>query len=389
MPAGNVRITNRGFLQLLAILVILRIGWDLEWRVWYLLSDNQRDPTISSSNSNSLVNKADDGKSHATNNDTEWRPIIDIISIGSLERPEYQDAQQQTFGTHPSVRHFFKITEQDDVDQGDKNCNDHISWREVQNISGFCGGLRRQVQEKHPFLYHLRIKFAKVQWLERKSNPVAWLCAQKRPMAGFQKTLQFYRQTSEQQEEGLPDFLTIIDDDTYFNMNRVVDYLVSFQAEKIRESQDDNLVIAGCVIRGRIKGGYKWTFPFGGWGTIFNRGSLQTILQPLYCTQKASNSDIPLDNEGNDRTNDICNKLRKDRIGEYQVYHEGMSLSDVLHAYVMREPYTDQANWSLGFCLHSDWVWGCKLFQPIFFRLDFAFTLVANKVSNRLLFRSL
>ena len=286
--------------------------------------------------------------------------MIDIISIGSLQRPEYQDAQQATFATHPSVRHFFRIHEQDDVDQGDKNCPENLTWLQVQNISGFCGGMRHRVKDKHPFLYNLRIKFANVQWLGRKTNPVGWLCAQKRPMAGLYKVAQFYRNKNNPQPQqtqtqpNLPHFLMILDDDTYVHMDRVVDYLIQFQSEKYQETHDKNLVMAGCVIRGRIKR-FKWTFPFGGWGTIFNRGALETILTPLYC-----NTATTTINRDDERIRDICVKLQKDRIGEYQMYQEGMSLLDVMNAYVMREPYVDQASWNLGFCLHSDWVWGCK-----------------------------
>lgn len=278
-------------------------------------------------------------------------PLVDIISVGSYTRPEYQDAQQNSFGKHPSIRHFFRVTEADDVDQGEKSCNEHLSWKEVQNISGFCGGMRNRVKDKHPFLYELRIKFANVQWLGRKSNPVGWMCAQKRPMAGFKKVVQFYRENPQQL---LPDFLIILDDDTYIQMDRVVQYLVSFQKEKYEESQDDNIVLAGCVIRGRIKR-FRWIFPFGGWGTIFSRGTLQTILTPLYCGQRINGTELTRA----DRTVDICDKLKKDRIGEHEVFDDGMSLADVMYAYVMREPYVDQAHWSLGFCLHSDWVWGC------------------------------
>jgi len=81
-------------------------------------------------------------------------------------------------------------------------------------------------------------------------------------------------------------------------------------------------------------------------------------MEPLHCTGKNTN------NNNNDNSSSasaiFCPKLAKDRIGEYQVYRDGMSLADVMYAYVMKEPYVDQVNWSLGFCLHSDWVWGCK-----------------------------
>jgi hypothetical protein len=38
-----------------------------------------------------------------------------------------------------------------------------------------------------------------------------------------------------------------------------------------------------------------------------------------------------------------------------------MSVAEILHAYVKRFDYTGIHNWkntSVGFCMHSDWVWG-------------------------------
>ena len=276
-------------------------------------------------------------------------PIIDVISIGSLQRPHYQQAQQQTFGKHSSIRHFVSVTERDDFDP---DCSSQLTWRDVQNISGFCGGLRQDIQHRHRLLYELKVKFAKPQWLERtKSNPAAWLCAQKRPMAGFYSVVSKYSGS-----HGLPDFLILIDDDTYYSMDQVVPHLVQWQ-QQVQLQQNDNddednsgMVVAGCVIRSRLHH-FKWTFPFGGWGTIFNRGALEALLKPLYCNST---------NDTSSWSARICPKLQKDRIGEYQVYQEGMSLADIMYTYVRREPYANHASWSLGFCLHSDWVWGCK-----------------------------
>jgi hypothetical protein len=289
---------------------------------------------------------------NATSRYHNRQPVIDIISIGTVERPQYLDTQEATFGRHPAVRNFFRITEKDDVDQGDKDCNSHLSWIDVLNISGFCGGRRSQVKTKHPFLYELRIKFANPKWLGYKKNPVAWLCAQKRPMAGFRKAVDHYNnlKVPQQQQQQLPDYLIIMDDDTYYNMEQVTQYLTSFHKQQYELYGDDRIAMAGCVIRGRIKR-FKWTFPFGGWGTIFSRGALESILYPLSCNQS-------INNKADSFSLNICPKLQKNRIGEYELYRDGMSLFDVMYQYVMREPYVDQAHWSLGFCLHSDWVWG-------------------------------
>jgi hypothetical protein len=289
-------------------------------------------------------------------------PVVDIISIGSLTRVEYQKAQQETFGRHPSVRHFFSITEMDDVD---KECTARLTWRDVQAISGFCGGLRKEIKNQHRLLYDLKVKFAKPEWLQRtKTDPMAWICAQKRPMAGLWKALKVYEAHPSQE---LPEFLILMDDDTYYNMEGVSQGLISLQKEVLFNHEEDSVVLAGCVIRGRLKR-FKWTFPFGGWGTIFSRGALEALLQPMHCSastnaSRTESTSIYARKSTQSASAIFCPGLMKDRLGEYQVYRPGMSLVDVMYAYVMQEPYLDHANWTLGFCLHSDWIWGCEFSQ--------------------------
>ena len=134
--------------------------------------------------------------SHGRRSTYDSPPIIDIISVGSDTRPEYHKTQRATFGSHPSIRHFFAITEADDIDQ---DCHERLTWRDVLQISGFCGGLRRDIEHKHRLLFDIKNKFANPDWLQRTAkHPVGWMCAQKRPMAGFGKALRTYyhRQSS-------------------------------------------------------------------------------------------------------------------------------------------------------------------------------------------------
>jgi hypothetical protein len=52
--------------------------------------------------------------------------VVDIMSIGSKTRLNYQEAQRSTFAKHMSVRFFFNITEDDDADV---NCSRNASSR--------------------------------------------------------------------------------------------------------------------------------------------------------------------------------------------------------------------------------------------------------------------
>ena len=308
-------------------------------------------------------------RGHHENN---YSPTIDIISVGSETRPEYQKMQKATFGSHPSVRHFFAITEQDDVDQ---DCHDRLTMLDVLQISGFCGGLRRDIEHKHRLLFDFKNKFANPDWLQRTTkNPPGWMCAQKRPMAGFGRALKAYRQHTHQtgqqpQELDLPDFLVIMDDDTWYNMEHVANGLKELQEEAFLSDSGlgTSFVVAGCLIRSKLKR-FKWSFPFGGWGTIFSRGALEAMLEPLYCDDMVSTNNIAVNMESYVENSNstsyysslFCPKLAKDRIGELKTYRDGMSLADIMYNYVMREPYLDHTNWDVGFCMHSDWVWGCK-----------------------------
>jgi hypothetical protein len=49
------------------------------------------------------------------------------------------------------------------------------------------------------------------------------------------------------------------------------------------------------------------------------------------------------------------------------VFQDGMSVSDLQLAYVRSQPYADYKNWSTGFCLHSDWMWG---FFPNYYNIS-------------------
>lgn len=266
---------------------------------------------------------------------------IDIVSIGSLSRPDYLQVQQDTFGQHPSIRHFWAITEDDDVE---KDCNANLTWLDLKNISKFCG-LQTGLTQKHKVLHAVKKMFYTTEDLGKKSNPVGWMCAQKRPMSGLHKVLQFYST----QQEPLPDFLIFMDDDTYYNMNQVVPNLMELRQQLLENYRDDSMVLTGCLIRVELET-LTWIFPFGGWGTIFSKGALQSLTQPLHCSSASRNTSV--------FGKTICSQLLKNQIGEYQVYRDGMSLAEIMHAYAFNEPYSDHKNWKLGFCMHSDWVWG-------------------------------
>lgn len=80
-------------------------------------------------------------------------------------------------------------------------------------------------------------------------------------------------------------------------------------------------------------------FAFGGFGTFFNRQSLHFMTRPITCGKSEQESR---------HVKSICDNLRRNRIGEMDVFNGGDSVFDIFYK------YSAQKN----FCLHSDWVIG-------------------------------
>ena len=162
------------------------------------------------------------------------------------------------------------------------------------------------------------------------------MCAQKRPIHGLTKVLNKYAQNAT-----LPDFLVIMDDDSYYQVDLV-------QKELQKYNSDNAHVIAGCMIRSRIYES-NFTFPYGGWGTILSRGAIVNLMRPLYCQGKRQRDEF----EAN-----ACNRLQENQLEEQHLFKEGMSVGQLMEAYAAVEPFTSHSNWTHGFCLHSDWALG-------------------------------
>jgi hypothetical protein len=54
----------------------------------------------------------------------------------------------------------------------------------------------------------------------------------------------------------------------------------------------------------------------------------------------------------------LCKRVNANFIGERSLFKEGMSVADLMYAYATDQPYSQIANWTTGYCMHSDWMWG-------------------------------
>ena len=273
------------------------------------------------------------------NNHNENLPVIDMISIGSNTRPDYLVAQEETFGSHPSVRNFYAITEHNDTEA---DCNEVVNMNKLMYITRMkCRPkARRDVginQTHHPVLFTVSHEFFGFNRLvKEKKNPVGWLCAQKRPMDGLYKVLSRYSYDSPE----LPDYVLMMDDDTWFNMDKLLPVLKS----KLADPNSIPAVVAGCLISLHYPniGDTRMQYPWGGFGTIINRATIVNMLRPIECTS---------------RDKDLCDWIAQDRLMEYQVFQQDttMSLLELMYRYTFYQPYADVENWKeVGYCFHSD-----------------------------------
>lgn len=270
------------------------------------------------------------------------RPTIsvDILSVATINRTELLDAQKRTFVTHPSVRNFFNATELDDYDP---TCYRDLTWEHVRLVSTFCRNRPKGISYEYRFM---RGMYARTPFLARKPNPAGWLCAIQRPYAGLRKAYLHYQQN----RQLLPDYFIILDDDTYYNME-------IFQKNHETLNSSVPTVVAGCLVRQPVMQ-INFTFPFGGYGAVFSKGSLDYLFQPIMCMNGIVGGDNFPSMVNHPNHEAICNQLSKDLFGELKYFQNGMSLLDLIYKFVNTERYRDVATWTTGFCMHSDWVMG-------------------------------
>jgi hypothetical protein len=258
---------------------------------------------------------------------TQTTAIIDFVSVGSLHKPEYQEAQHATFASHENVRHFFTVTELNDTDS---RCHTDFTDKQFSQVVKYCRtGTPHQTRESK-LLRTLVFRSRHATW---------WVCAQKRPIDGVHMALEQYKEVAASSAASpLPDYLLIIDDDTYVNVDRIT--ATVHEHYPVHETH----VVAGCLFT-RL-GKLKFTFPFGGFGSILTKAAIQRLMQPINC-----NNTLDMD----DFTRHACWRLQLNLVGERQYFEDGMSVGDLMYKYSAELPFTGAQTWTnAGYCFHSD-----------------------------------
>lgn len=234
---------------------------------------------------------------------------VDLVAVGSQARADYMNAQRASFGSHVIVRRFIAVDENDDADP---HCSTSLTADDTYAISRWCR--TREVKSD------LQVAFRDGFWTEHKlrkySSPSGWLCAQRRPIVGLYKALANL--------EKLPDYLVIMDDDTFLDMD------VFEQEFLYRQLTNEPRVWSGCAFANTVM-----RFHWGGYGLILNMAAMERLVEPM--------------------DENMLEQMRLNIIGEAEYYQPGISLLELFYRHQQGERYTDYRQWHSGYCMHSDW----------------------------------
>jgi hypothetical protein len=237
-------------------------------------------------------------------------------------------AQRAGWGSHPAVRMFWTPTELDDFDP---NCTKRLA-----SHFQFALGCRRHRRGDSWLRRFLRGNYARPQYLMKMGYGPGWICAQSR----FGEQLGVVSRKYSSGQLSTPDWLLLTDDDTYIN-------LPLFLQWARRSNSQIPVVHAGCLVRHPIHM-INFTFPWGGFGSFFNRRSVKRLATSVHCSSSAQD-DYRVEIGGGWRSfqTNVCKRVQQSLLGEAELFHSGMSVGD------LGARLADPSH-----CLHGDWILG-------------------------------
>eukprot|EP00566_Odontella_aurita_P036498 CAMPEP_0113535882 /NCGR_PEP_ID=MMETSP0015_2-20120614/5953_1 /TAXON_ID=2838 /ORGANISM="Odontella" /LENGTH=442 /DNA_ID=CAMNT_0000435187 /DNA_START=2604 /DNA_END=3932 /DNA_ORIENTATION=- /assembly_acc=CAM_ASM_000160 len=246
------------------------------------------------------------------------RPVVDVLSIGSLERLGFLERQRAGWASDDLVRYFWGASELDDARPA---CAAEVEMEDVVDHAMWCHRAPRNSSFAEEFYKREEDPFGYV--MKRKGNVPGWFCAQRRQGQSLARVGAMYRNLTVA-GGNLPDYLLLVDDDTYVNLPLLAEHLDDINTNV-------PLVYAGCLFPKKI------SFPFGGFGLFYSKGAIARMIRPIYCRDTARGFEA-----------DVCNRLREDLMGERSMFQPGMSISDLMAVFSASDKL----------CMHSDWVTG-------------------------------
>jgi len=163
------------------------------------------------------------------------------------------------------------------------------------------------------------------------------VCAQKRPLDGLHLALKSYRAGAP-----IPDYLLIIDDDTYVDLGPVI--------TKLRQEfpPEETNLLAGCYFT-YMEDWISFSWPTGGFGSFLPKAAIERLMQPVHCNEVDEKGQV-----ADPFSRLVCWRLQQNDLGEQQFFQDGMSVADLMHQFSAQQPFTNVANWSptSGYCFH-------------------------------------
>jgi hypothetical protein len=224
--------------------------------LFFLYNALRLSKSIATTTTNQHTSKANPKATYTMSKKNRLFPTVDILNVGSLLQPLLSRAQKETMGSHRAVRNFFHVTEVNDTETA---CSKNLTLDHMRRIVHFCLQPAEGIGLAYTILKKMRSHYARMKWLQKKVNPPGWMCAQKRPFDGFAQIIATYESQSDRRDDNdltiiqkrLPDYLIIMDDDTWVNLDNVLQYIPN------EYPMDEPHAVAGCMIRSNI---YKHNF---------------------------------------------------------------------------------------------------------------------------------
>jgi len=161
---------------------------------------------------------------------------IDIVSLGSITRMDYLTAQIETWGSHHGVRHYWGFSELQDYDPECSVMSDDYHTAAIDKC-------KTDPLFKAPNIKSFFTNTYGVSEGSRiRSTDPGWLCAQRRLGRAFGWLHSQYLGG----KTDFPDYLMVVDDDTYVDLVHVSGYL---EQEAKKFDDREAFARAGCVFQ--------------------------------------------------------------------------------------------------------------------------------------------
>ena len=252
------------------------------------------------------------------------RHYVDVLSLGYKDRLEYMETQLESWASHNVVRSFWGLTELDDKQ---RNCEENI-----KDIGYHVDRCQVRHERNREGMKKFRTSFYDMKYLSKKKNPGKWICAQSRLILGLGKLAKEYKRKikTHSKEKVLPDYLVMVEDDAYMNMEHFEDFV---------KSKDSSIPIAysGCPT--------NLILQLGGFNLILSKGILERLIRPLSCFMDPKPNAVPKWEKS------VCDTLEKSLLGEYDIFYHGMSLTDIIYELASKSNFCMFAGWFMKYLI--------------------------------------